>query len=124
MPDAPLCRSRRPDSPGSTVFGVPGTDSPECAALANGTAVRQLDFHDTFLAAEYSHPGDNIPPILATAQHKGLSGAELVRRILTGHDNHADLANGICLHDHKIDHVAHHAPTVAARLGSLPPPAP
>jgi len=37
----------------------------EWAAWANGTAVRELDFHDTFLAADYSHPGDNIPPILA-----------------------------------------------------------
>ncbi len=33
------------------------------AALANGTAVRELDYHDTFLAAEYSHPGANIPPL-------------------------------------------------------------
>ena len=43
--------------------------SPEWAAWANGVAVRELDYHDTFLAAEYSHPGDNIPPILAVAQH-------------------------------------------------------
>ena len=42
----------------------------EWAAWANGTAVRELDFHDTFLAADYSHPGDNIPPILAVAQQK------------------------------------------------------
>ena len=42
--------------------------SPEWAAWANGTAVRELDYHDTFLAADYSHPGDNIPPILAVAQ--------------------------------------------------------
>ena len=42
--------------------------SPEWAAWANGVAVRELDFHDTFLAADYSHPGDNIPPILAVAQ--------------------------------------------------------
>ena len=32
-------------------------------SLVNGTAVRELDFHDTFLAADYSHPGDNIPPL-------------------------------------------------------------
>ena len=39
----------------------------EWAAWANGTA-RELDYHDTFLAADYSHPGDNIPAILAVAQ--------------------------------------------------------
>lgn len=70
-----------PMSPGATVFGVDSAQSvsPEWAAYANGTAVRELDFHDTFLAADYSHPGDNIPPILAVAQHCGLSGADLIR---------------------------------------------
>ena len=48
--------------------------SPEWAAWANGTAVRELDMHDTFLAADYSHPGDNIPPILAVAQTHGEVG--------------------------------------------------
>jgi 2-methylcitrate dehydratase len=49
---------------GALVMGVPGNASvsPEWAAWANGTAVRELDMHDTFLAADYSHPGDNIPP--------------------------------------------------------------
>src|SRR5699024_7397844 len=49
---------------GASVTGVEQKTSPEWAAWANGVAVRELDFHDTFLAAEYSHPGDNIPPIL------------------------------------------------------------
>ena len=40
----------------------------EWAAWSNGTAVRELDFHDTFLAEDYSHPGDNIPPILILNQ--------------------------------------------------------
>lgn len=52
-----------PRKGGATVFGMPAatTVSPEWAAWANGTAVRELDFHDTFLAADYSHPADNIP---------------------------------------------------------------
>src|SRR6478752_10472947 len=52
---------------GATVFGcaLRRRTSPEWAARANGVAVRELDYHDTFLAADYSHPGDNIPPILA-----------------------------------------------------------
>ena len=52
---------------GASVFGIPQSSSPEWAAWANGVAVRELDYHDTFLAADYSHPGDNIPPILAVA---------------------------------------------------------
>ena len=62
---------------GATVFGctLERRTSPEWAAWANGVAVRELDYHDTFLAADYSHPGDNIPPILAVAQHVGADGA-------------------------------------------------
>lgn len=104
---------------GSTVFGVDGTSSAEWAALANGTAVRELDYHDTFLAAEYSHPGDNIPPLLATAQHKGLNGRDLIRGIATGYEIQVNLVKGMCLHEHKIDHVAHLGPSVAAGIGTM-----
>ncbi|MCU1407799.1 MAG: 2-methylcitrate dehydratase [Glaciihabitans sp.] len=112
--DSAAARSR-----GSTVFGAPGRFSPEWAAWANGVAVRELDFHDTYLAAEYSHPGDNIPPILAVAQHAGRSGAELVRAIATGYEIQVDLVTAISLHAHKIDHVAHLGPSAAAGIGTL-----
>ncbi|BCF85267.1 methylcitrate dehydratase family (MmgE/PrpD) [Rhodococcus qingshengii] len=108
-----------PYTPGSTVFGIPGTFSPEWAAWANGVAVRELDFHDTFLAAEYSHPGDNIPPILAVAQHTGRDGRDLIRGLATGYEIQIDLVRAICLHEHKIDHVAHLGPSAAAGIGTL-----
>ncbi|SDS43190.1 2-methylcitrate dehydratase PrpD [Corynebacterium timonense] len=104
---------------GAQVFGVDGAYSAEWAAFANGTAVRELDFHDTFLAAEYSHPGDNIPPILAVAQHKGLDGKALIRGIATGYEIQVNLVKGISLHEFKIDHVAHLGPSVAAGLGTM-----
>jgi len=104
---------------GATVFGVDGRFSPEWAAFANGVAVRELDYHDTFLAADYSHPGDNIPPILAVAQHAGLDGAALVRGIATGYEIQVDLVKAISLHKHKIDHVAHLGPSAAAGIGTL-----
>jgi 2-methylcitrate dehydratase len=91
----------------------------EWAAWANGTAVRELDFHDTFLAADYSHPGDNIPPLLAVAQQCGKDGAALIRGIATGYEIQVNLVRAICLHAHKIDHVAHLGPSVAAGLGTL-----
>lgn len=110
-----------PMAPGATVFGVDSVQrvSPEWAAYANGTAVRELDFHDTFLAADYSHPGDNIPPILAVAQHCGLSGADLIRGLATGYEIQVNLVKGICLHEHKIDHIAHLGPSAAAGIGTL-----
>jgi len=109
---------------GATVFGTALTrrTSVEWAAWANGVAVRELDFHDTFLAAEYSHPGDNIPPVLAVAQHaaeRGLTGRDVIRGIATGYEVQIDLARAISLHTHKIDHVAHLGPSAAAGIGAL-----
>jgi len=106
---------------GATVFGcaLDRKTSPEWAAWANGVAVRELDYHDTFLAAEYSHPGDNIPPIVAVAQHVGADGAALVRGLATGYEIQIDLVRAISLHKHKIDHVAHLGPSAAAGIGTL-----
>ncbi|WME23821.1 MmgE/PrpD family protein [Brachybacterium sp. GU-2] len=104
---------------GSSVVGLETRTSPEWAAWANGVAVRELDYHDTFLAADYSHPGDNIPPLLAVAEHTGRTGAELLRGITTGYELQVDLVRAICLHEHKIDHVAHLGPSAAAGIGTL-----
>ena len=110
-----------PRKGGAAVFGMPAarTVSPEWAAWANGTAVRELDFHDTFLAADYSHPGDNIPPVLAVAQTVGKSGKDLIRGLATAYEIHIDLVKAICLHRHKIDHIAHLCPAAAAGIGTL-----
>ena len=106
---------------GAAVFGcAPAVRvHAEWAAWANGTAVRELDYHDTFLAAEYSHPGDNIPPILAVAQQTGQGGAALLRALATGYEIQVDLTRTVCLHKHKIDHVAHLGPSAAAGIGTL-----
>lgn len=116
--DAALAHTRRP---GAAVFGARSNRgvSPEWAAWANGTAVRELDMHDTFLAADYAHPGDNIPPILAVAQSLECSGRELIRGIATAYEIQIDLVRGICLHAHKIDHIAHLCPAQAAGIGTL-----
>jgi 2-methylcitrate dehydratase len=110
-----------PKSGGATVFGMPNDQLFEAtwAAWANGTGVRELDFHDTFLAAEYSHPGDNIPPILAVAQQLGKNGRELINGILTGYEVQVNLVKGICLHKFKKDHCAHMCPGQAAGIGTL-----
>ena len=110
-----------PRNDGATVFGLASQQrfSPEWAAWANGTAVRELDMHDTFLGADYSHPGDNIPPILAVAQAMRRSGKDLIRGIATGYEIQIDLVKAISLHRHKIDHIAHLCPSQAAGIGAL-----
>ena len=106
---------------GATIFGVPAGESvcAEWAAWANGTAVRELDYHDTFLAADYSHPADNIPPILAVAQQTSSNGHDLLRGIATAYEIQVNLVKGICLHEHRIDHIAHIGPSAAAGVSSL-----
>ena len=88
-------------------------------ALANGTAVRELDFHDTFLAKDYSHPADNIPPLLAVAQQKKLNGQQLLKGIVSAYEVHIALVKAISLHTHKVDHIAHLCPAQVAGIGAL-----
>ena len=112
---------KHPKKYGATLFGVNSKKKFDCewAAWANGTAVRELDFHDTFLAEDYSHPGDNIPPLLAVAQQNKKSGMDLLRGIITAYEVQVNLVKGICLHKHKVDHIAHLGPSVAAGIGTM-----
>jgi 2-methylcitrate dehydratase len=110
-----------PRPAGATLFGTPAASTvhAEWAAWANGTAVRELDFHDTFLAADYAHPADNIPPLLAVAQQKEADGARLLTAIAVAYEVHVSLVKAISLHAHKKDHVAHLAPAMVAGIGAL-----
>lgn len=64
-----------PIVPGTTVpvgARVPGTNymlDPILAAFNIGTIVRWLDFNDTWLAAEWGHPSDNLGAILAVTDY-------------------------------------------------------
>ena len=110
-----------PRQNGASVFGLSQDLKfhAEWAAWANGVAVRELDMHDTFLAADYSHPADNIPPILAVAQQCNCSGQDLLRGILAAYEIQISLVKAICLHKYKKDHVAHLGPAQAAGIGAL-----
>ncbi|WP_374443053.1 MmgE/PrpD family protein [Stella sp.] len=123
---APVAAARamalaHPRTGGASLFGLPDdvrVDA-EWAAWANATAVRELDFHDTFLAADYAHPGDSIAPLLAVAEQTGRDGATLARAIAVAYEIHVALVKAICLHQFKKDHVAHLAPATVAGLGAL-----
>ena len=47
------------------------------------------------------------------------SGADLIRGLATGYEIQIDLVRAICLHAHKIDHIAHLCPAQAAGIGTL-----
>jgi len=74
--DYPACtKLLGPTVPGATLAGgarVPGTSyelEPVAAAFNIGAMIRWLDFNDTWLAAEWGHPSDNLGGILACADY-------------------------------------------------------
>jgi 2-methylcitrate dehydratase len=83
----PACtRLLGPVVPGATLPGrgarVPGTAlelEPVHAAFNIGAMVRWLDFNDTWLAAEWGHPSDNLGAILAAADYRDRAGAGALR---------------------------------------------
>jgi 2-methylcitrate dehydratase len=67
---------------------VPGTQfqlDPVQAAFNIGAMIRWLDFNDTWLAAEWGHPSDNLGGILATADWLARNGKKVVvKDVLAG----------------------------------------
>jgi 2-methylcitrate dehydratase len=93
----PACtRLLGPVVPGAVMPGgarVPGTSfelDPVQAAFNIGAMIRWLDFNDTWLAAEWGHPSDNLGAILAVADYLARKavmegkGPPTVRDVLTG----------------------------------------
>ncbi|MGH8264065.1 MAG: MmgE/PrpD family protein, partial [Steroidobacteraceae bacterium] len=75
-----------PTVPGATLPGgarVPGTSyelEPVQAAFNIGAMIRWLDFNDTWLAAEWGHPSDNLGGILAICDWLSRGGKPLTMR--------------------------------------------
>lgn len=81
-----------PSVPGATMPGgarVPGTSfelEPIQAAFNIGAMVRWLDFNDTWLAAEWGHPSDNLGGLLAVADYLSRLNVREGRKPLTVRD--------------------------------------
>jgi 2-methylcitrate dehydratase len=91
--DYPACtRLLGPVVPGAVLAGgarVPGTSyelDPVMAAFSIGAMNRWLDFNDTWLAAEWGHPSDNLGAILAVADYLSRRARALGKRSLTMND--------------------------------------
>jgi 2-methylcitrate dehydratase len=110
-----------PRTGGARLVGLEPTVRVDCtwAAMANATAVRELDFHDSYFALDSSHPADCIMPLLAVAQQLRLAGDDLVRGILVSYEVQTALVRALPLQHHRIDHVAHLGPAVAAGIGAM-----
>jgi 2-methylcitrate dehydratase len=91
--DFPACtKLLGPVVPGATLAGgsrVPGTSfelDPVQGAFNIGAMIRWLDFNDTWLAAEWGHPSDNLGAILATADYLSRQRRLQGEQPLTMHD--------------------------------------
>ncbi len=71
---------------GAKVPGTPFQLDPIQAAFNIGTMIRWLDFNDTWLAAEWGHPSDNLGGILATADWLSRNAIAAGKKPLTVQD--------------------------------------
>ncbi len=105
-----------PVVPGAELPGgarVPGTRyelDPVAAAFNIGALVRWLDFNDTWLAAEWGHPSDNLGAILAVADYQSRRGARLtmadvVTAMVQAHEIQGVLALNHSFNRVGLDHV-------------------
>jgi 2-methylcitrate dehydratase PrpD len=68
----------------ATAFGHEGGFGPYDAALINGTAAHGEDYDDTFEGGPVHAGAVIVPAVLAAAEHRGLSGAAVVKGIAVG----------------------------------------
>lgn len=97
---------------------IPGTSyqlEPERAAFNVGAMVRWLDFNDTWLAAEWGHPSDNLGAIWAVCDYmsrknisqgkKPLSIKDALTAMIKAHEIQGVLALENCFNKVGLDHV-------------------
>ncbi len=93
---------------------VPGTHyvlDPIQAAFNIGTMIRWLDFNDTWLAAEWGHPSDNLGAILATADwlsrttHKKITIKDVLTAMIKAHEIQGCIALENSFNKVGLDHV-------------------
>ena len=97
---------------------IPGTSyqlEPERAAFNVGAMVRWLDFNDTWLAAEWGHPSDNLGAIWAVCDYmsrknisqgkKPLSVKDALSAMIKAHEIQGVLALENCFNKVGLDHV-------------------
>ncbi|MFC5604777.1 MmgE/PrpD family protein [Sporosarcina koreensis] len=90
---------------GATVIGTDRKAAVDFAAFANGTAIRYLDYNDTYLSVEPLHPSDVIAPLLALAEQRGLSGKRLIAAIAVAYEVGVNFCDSASLKSNGWDHV-------------------
>ena len=90
---------------GATIIGTDKKVAVDYATFANGTAIRYLDYNDTYLSVEPLHPSDVIAPLLALAEERGLSGEKLIAAIAVAYEVGVNFCDEASLKSNGWDHV-------------------
>lgn len=106
---------------------VPGTDyslDPVQAAFNLGAMIRWLDFNDTWLAAEWGHPSDNLGGILMLAdylsrQGKTITMHDVLTAMIKAHEIQGVLALENSFNQIGLDHVVYVKLATAAIAAKL-----
>src|SRR6202790_231761 len=100
---------------GARVPGTPYELDPVAAAFNIGAMIRWLDFNDTWLAAEWGHPSDNLAAILAVADYRSraampeggepVTGRSVLQAMIQAHEIQGVLALENSFNRVGLDHV-------------------
>lgn len=105
--------------PGATVLGTRHVSSVDWAAFANGTAIRYLDFNDTYLSREPAHPSDNLAALLAMAEAYEIGGQDLILGIVVAYEVQCRLCDAYSIRSRGWDHVTYGAYSTVAGIGAM-----
>ena len=98
---------------GARVIGTAHMLDPVKAAWDNGALIRWLDFNDTWLAAEWGHPSDNLAAILSVCDYLSRQGqsnhtvGDVLCAMVKAHEIQGVLALENSLNRAGLDHVAY-----------------
>ncbi len=90
---------------GATLIGTNKKVAVDYATFANGTAIRYLDYNDTYLSVEPLHPSDVIAPLFALAEERNLSGKKLISAVATAYEVGVNFCDAASLKSNGWDHV-------------------
>lgn len=89
------------------------------AAFINGAMARYFDYNDTYDSKEFSHPSDNIMPMLAIAESEKKKGREALLGCMLAYELQARLADAANLWKRGWDHVIYGLISISAAASRL-----
>jgi 2-methylcitrate dehydratase len=103
----------------SSIIGTERSTSMPLAAFINGGMARYFDYNDDYDAKDFSHPSDNIMPLLAVAEAEGKSGRDALLAIIAAYQIQCRLVDAVALWRRGWDHVNNGLVSVAAAASKL-----